>query len=65
MARRMMVMDKETERLPADWHDEIVIHTMRRNKDGTITVIALVNVYDGKGGCYSGETVMRLRKARR
>lgn len=53
------------EQLPSGWRDEIVCHTMRKNRDGSITVIALVNVYDGKGNCYSNEHTMKLSKKRR
>ena len=62
MARRLMVADDNTETLPAGWHDEVVIHTMRRNPNGTLSVIALVNVYGDDGKMWSGETVMRLRR---
>lgn len=49
--------------LPEGWTDEIVIHTTRKMSNGTLTVIALVNVYDEKNRRrFTGERVMNLEK---
>lgn len=61
MARHMMVHDEGTTTLPDGWRDELVCHTFRRNRDGTITVIALVNVYSPDGRVFTGERTMRLK----
>ena len=48
--------------MPQNWTDEIVVDTIRRNPDGTVTVVALVNIYDDKGNCFSTQKTMKLRK---
>lgn len=60
MSGRLHVGSAVAESLPSGWHDEIVVHTISRTKKRSITVMALVNVYDEGGRCYSGEHVMRL-----
>lgn len=62
MARPLSVFDVGSEDMPDGWYDEIVIHTIRRNKDGSVTAICHVNLYDGKGGVYSAERTIRLTK---
>jgi hypothetical protein len=59
----LYVGSPRAEFMPPDWHDEIVIHTMARNKDGSISVIALVNLYDGDGNRWTAERTIRLERA--
>ena len=33
---------------PRDWEDEVIVSSLRENKDGTITIDARVTVYDAK-----------------
>lgn len=67
MAGRWLFVGAEgSESLPPGWEDEIVAHAIRRNKDGAITILALVNLYDDKKNCYTNEhhggTVIKLQK---
>ncbi len=61
----MHVLSEGAGLLPPGWHDEIVVHTMRPNGDGSITVVALVNVYAPGGMVYSTDRTMRLKKTRK
>ena len=63
--RWLHALDPRAESMPKGWHDEIVCHTIRRNGDGTITIIALINIYDDEGNCYSGERIVKLRDKRK
>lgn len=62
--RFLYVGSDRAEFLPAGWHDEIVCHTIARNKDGTITVVALVNLYDDTGRRWTAERTIKLHPAR-
>jgi len=59
---KLMVFDEGAEEgLPVGWCDEIVCHTFRDNQDGTVTVVALVNLYATDGRVYTGERVIHLK----
>ncbi len=62
--KRLTVFDEGSTQLPKGWHDEIVVHTFRKNDDGTVSVLALVNVYSPDGKCYSADRTLRLRNNR-
>jgi hypothetical protein len=58
----LSVGSPDAESFPKEWTDEVVCHTIRRNRDGSITVIALINVYGDNKQMWTGESVVRLRK---
>ena len=58
----LTVTSEGAEPHPLGWHDELVAHTIRRNEDGSITAICLINLYDDQKNCYSAERVIRLEK---
>lgn len=62
MNLRLHVGQEGSEGFPDGWSDEIVAHTFRDNKDGTITVIVRINIYSPNGDCYSDDRVLRLKK---
>lgn len=56
------ICDEGAEEFPSDWHDELVCHTIRRNADGSITVIAMINVYGEEGDVWTAERTIRLER---
>ena len=61
--RWLYVGHPEAKPLPQGWTDEIVIHTTRKMSNGSMTVIALVNVYDEKSVLrFTTDQVLNLRK---
>jgi hypothetical protein len=47
--------------LPEGWYDEIVVHTFRKNKNGSISVEATVNVYATEGKRIWGRDDVKIR----
>jgi uncharacterized membrane protein len=59
---RLSVTAVGAEPLPAGWLDEVVVHTIRRNDDGTVTAICMINLYDSEHNCYTAERVIRFAR---
>jgi hypothetical protein len=58
------ILSEGAERFPSEWHDEIVTHTIRRNDDGSLTAIILVNIYGDKGERWTVDRVIRLERTK-
>lgn len=58
------IADEGAEPFPEGWRDEIVCHTIRRNSDGSITAVILINVYDDTLRMWSAERTVKLPKLR-
>lgn len=61
--RHLHVGSKNASILPKGWREGILAHTYRKNKDGSISVVVLVNIYGKDKEVYSTERT-RLRKSK-
>lgn len=63
--KRILCLDPRAIGFPPGWHDEIVCGSLRRNKDGSITVSCCINIYADDGTVYGVDgREIRLPKKR-
>ena len=63
-SRKSVLHDEDSEDFPAGWEDGIVVGTIRRNQDGSITISCQIDVH-GDGHWWTTNREMRLRKNER